>query len=237
MNLFKITCILIGLFYSSALYGQNEIIRLRLVNEQHLPVEGVYVGVTEQHCFWYSDTVGMVKIPLAGLSSKDTLSISHLSYKPMRIDIQSITASLNCEKEIHLQSDIKVLDEIVVKPLDPAALVKDAIDMIPQLYAPIFNPSLSVHADIDIFDARDSSSIIYYKGVLCISQPDSKKLPLVGKLTETEKISPDAKNQLYPIRTSNFAAMIPLQKQGVIRNFKNYTFDKYQYIHFRRGVI
>lgn len=220
---------IIGLLLCQFVNGQQENIRLQLVNEQKLPIDGVYVSIPDQHRFWYSDTLGLVIIPATGLSPTDTLMFMHISYQPLKMAI----SSMNEEKIIQMQSDIKILNEVVVKPLNPNELVNEAIKRIPDLYAPLFKPSLSVHADIDIFDANDSTSLIYYKGALQFSQPNTQKRPVVYKQAEIEEISKEAKNQLYPIRVSRFAEMIPIDEQGVIVKSKEYNFDKYQYIQYR----
>ncbi|MDR1402646.1 MAG: hypothetical protein LBJ60_02940 [Tannerellaceae bacterium] len=225
--------IALGLLCTLKIVGQTEMVRIYAVNEQNNPVDGVYAGIPYRYRFWYSDTLGIIDIPLSELSLRDTLSLLHISYKPVFIDAQSLISSMNHKKNIQLQSDIKVLDEVTVTPLNPAKLVKEAIRLIPALYSPAFAYPLSLHANIDVFNANDSTSIIYYKGALQISQPDQKKLPCVSKLAEIEQIAGNAKDQLYPIRVSRFAEIIPIGEQGVIRNFKRYVFDKYQYIQYR----
>ena len=223
--------ILFGLFNIVAVYGQ--IIQLHLVDEENNPIRGAYVGILNKDFFSYSDTSGVAKISVSDISTQDSLIISHISYKPTKIDVQSVISSSDLEKIIQLESDVKILNEVVVTPLNPKKLVQEAIRLIPALYDPKSNSALSVHADIDIFDANDSTSLIYYKGVLHFSQPNQRNLPLVGKLVKTEKIANDAKERLYPIRVNSFASMIPIREQGVIQQFKNYTFDKYQYIEYR----
>ncbi len=231
MNQISWIYIFIGLIISQIIFSQHNAIHLKIVNEHNNPIEGVYVTIPDQRCFWYSDSAGIVIIPEAGLIPSDTLMLIHISYEPKKMVIES----LNNFETVNMNSDIKLLNEVIVKPLDPAALIKEVIEKIPELYVQSFKPSLSLHAVIDIFDANDSSSLIYYKGILQISQPNKKKPPLVGKLSEVEKISKKAKSQLYPIRVSSFAKMISLQEQGVINNYKKYNFNKYQYIQYREN--
>ena len=223
--------ILFGLFNVVTVHCQ--IIQLHLVDEENNPIEGAYVGILNKDFFSYSDTTGVARVSISDISKQDSLIISHISYKPTKIDVESVIASSDLEKTIRLESDVKILDEIVVNPLNPKKLVEEAIRLIPALYDPTSNSALSVHADVDIFDAKDSTSLIYYKGVLHFSQPNQRNLPLVGKLEGTEKIADDAKDRLYPIRVNRFAAMIPIREQAVIQQFKKYTFDSYQYIEYR----
>lgn len=229
--------ILRSLFVLSAMFcilianGQNKKIRLRIINEQNQPVEGVYVCSIGQHSFWYSDTIGVANLHLSELSLCDTLSLLHINYKPLRLDVQLLRSSLSEETVVKLDSDIKLLDEVIVKPLNPEEFVKEAIRLIPVSYVSL--SSIVVHADIDIYNAEDSTSLVYFKGALQISQPNTKKIPLVSKVAETERVAVNAKEQLYPIRVSDFASILPIDKQPVIKRFVDYTFDKYKYIQYR----
>lgn len=229
----RIVCVIFVLLNLQAIFGQSETIHLLLIDEENNPIEGAYVGILNKNHFSYSDTTGIAHLSLSAISPHDSLIISHISYKPMRVGVQSILSSPGLEKDLQLESDIRVLDEVVVSPLNPKELVKEAIRLIPGLYDPTSNSVFSAHADINTFDANDSTSLIYYKGVLQFSQPDPQKIPLVGKIVETEQIAEDVKDQLYPIRVGRFAEMIPIREQPVIQLYKNYTFDKYQYIEYR----
>jgi hypothetical protein len=191
-----------------------------MLDELNNSVEGVYAGIPGQHRFWYSDTTGVVRIPAYELLSHDTLSFQHISYQPLLISVQSLVSPADTEKVVRLQSDIRELSEVVVTPLDPAALVKEAIRLIPTLHARTL--SISVHADVDIFDADDSTSLIYYKGALRLSQPNPKKIPLVNKLAGIEQVAGNARERLYPIRVSDFIHIIPIERLGVIRQYKLY---------------
>jgi hypothetical protein len=156
--------VLFGLFCAFILQAQVDIVRLHLIDEQNQPVEGVYVNVIGQERFWYSDTIGIVSIPLFELSSHDSLSFVHVSYEPILISLQSLRSPSKSDIFLQLHTDIKVLEEVIVRPMDPTELVKEAIRLIPTLYAPFSISLFAVHADINIYDANDSTSMIYFKG-------------------------------------------------------------------------
>jgi|GEM_PF-1961865 len=231
-HLTKIITLCIGLFFTFAMNGQNEDIRFYVLNEQNKPIEGVYLSVINKN-FWYSDSIGAVNLKTNNFTPGDSLQLQHVSYKTKTIDLYSLFATLPQEPFIRMESDIKALEEVTVTPLNLSKLVKEAVSLIPILYETPFVPSIAVHADIDIFDVNDSTSMIYFKGALQIVQTNPKKLPLVYKIVETENITEKSLEQLYPIRISRFAEMIPLTEQGVIEKNQNYNFDKYEYVNYR----
>ena len=233
MKILNIILLTLLLLFTPKLYAQIKDIQLRIVNTQNEPIDAVCVGVAAHHRFWYSDTVGVVLLPLEKFSSKDSLTFLHISYKPKTIDLKSLIALQDDEWAIRLTSDVIPLDEVVVKPLDPKQYLKEAIALIPSLYAPFLASPLSLNAEIDVFDANDSTSMLYYKGALQLSQPKGEKRPSVSKGNDIEEIADGAQKQLYPIRITKCMSMMSINSNDIVRRPDRYTFDKYQYIQYR----
>jgi hypothetical protein len=221
------------LLLTTNVYGQSNDIELRIVNQQNEPIEAACVGVAATHQFWYSDTAGVVVLPLKAFAPKDSLTFLHISYKQHTVDLKSLIASQADKNVIQLISDVVPLEEVVVKPLNPKQYLEEAIALIPTLYAPTLASPLSLHAEIDVFDANDSTSMVYYKGALQLHQPKDKKRPNVRTANNIERIADGAEKELYPIRINKSILMVSINNHKIIHNPDKYTFSKYQYIQYR----
>jgi len=127
------------LIVSTAIWGQ-EIITVSgkvqdVTNKSPLGFASIYMSSGNISNVSNMDGVFSLKIPASNRS--DTLLISYLGYKSVKIAVNSFN---NKELVINLEPSAYALEQVVVKPQDAASMVKMAITNIPKNY-----PSKAVH--------------------------------------------------------------------------------------------
>ncbi len=207
--------------------AQSQSFTLQIVNQERVPVEGVYVLLNKK-VFLYSDNQGNVNIP-DGFNLSDSVLISHLSYKKIITSIEGLKkASSNT---IVLESEITELNEVTVSNLNPKKYVENSIKRITQNYPHSFNPPLTLHADVVFSDSDNNSKIITYKGGLKLSQ--NKKELYVGKHRFNQYIADNADRYIFKLKPYNFVSIIPISSHPVIKKYKEFSFPRYEYVIYK----
>lgn len=210
---------------------QAQYTEIRIVDEYKNPIEGVYVK--QKNNFWYSDKNGVVKMNTETICPSDSISFSHLSYKPRHV----LFKDLRKDKEyliIDLESDVKPLTEITVSVFNAKKYVEEAIKLIPENYSDPFEENLNLNADISmkgINNEEVAEELIQYKGLLNLSL--EKKDFYVSKQPEQESVSSDLKKNIFFIKPYDFLNTIPIRKHHVVHNYKKYNYPKYEFLEYK----
>lgn len=209
---------------------QVQFTEIKIVDEHKTPIEGVYIK--RNNDFWYSDKNGVVQMDVETINSNDSISFSHLSYKPIRV----LFKDLNKEGEysiIYLESDAKPLTEVTVSVFNAKKCVEEAIKKIPENYANPFEESLNFNADISMkgLNGEEEEELIQYKGLLNLST--EKKDFYVSKQPELERVSPNLKKNIFFIKPYDFLNIIPIGEHHVVRNYKKYKYPKYEFLEYK----
>lgn len=218
MNICLIT--LLGLVLS-----QTQPVKLKLMDRQNKPIEGVYVHINNE--FVYSDSEGKVIIPVIE-NTNDTISFSHLSFKNVAIPVKDLIS----DPIVILETDVKELPEVVVSNLNEKDFVKEVIGLIPFNYTVAFEPHLYLNADILLKDENTALPIIKYKGGLMLIRKNGNDI-LVAKDNYDEYLKPEAKEYIYTVKPYNFTTIIPVTSHPVIREFKKFDFYQHEYVLYK----
>ena len=210
---------------------QAQYTEIKILDEYETPIEGVYIK--HNNVFWYSDKNGVVRMNTKSINLSDSISFSHLSYKPISV----LFKDLKKEKEyliFYLESDTKPLTEVTVSVFDSKRYVEEAIKMIPVNYADPFEESLNFNADISMKGMNgeeETEELIQYKGLLSLSL--EKKDFYVSKQPEQELVSSDLKKNIFFIKPYDFLNIIPIKRHHVVHNYKKYKYPKYEFLEYK----
>jgi len=209
---------------------QAQYIEIKVVDgENQTPIEGVYVQ--QNNNFWYSDKDGIVKIDEKQITQNDIIHFSHLSYKPINVQYNTLSQS-STFPILRLESDLKILKEVTISAVfDAAKYVEGAIKQIPSNYSDPFSPSLNLSADIDFDRIDEPQELIRFKGILHFVKENKNEY--VGKIPEIEVISPDLEKNIFFIQPYQALEIISIKYHHVIRKHKRYNFYNYEFIEYK----
>ena len=218
----QMIALIANILFSLMMVG-TQYAELKITDEFETPIEGV--SIKHNNHFWYSDKNGILKIETKLISFNNSISFSHLSYKPVEIlfkDLKEDKGYLIC----HLESDTKSLMEVKVSIFDSKKYVQEAIKMIPQNYTNPFDEGLSLKTDLSLKEVDGNVELIEYKGLLNFSL-DKNDLYFI-KQPENEFVSSELKNNIFFIKPNYFLNIIPINKHHIIINYKKYEFLDYK---------
>lgn len=162
-------------------------------NRRPLPYASVFL--MNKSIGTISNATGRFELKLTEYDNIDTLGVSYIGYKLLKIPLTSIDTSTLI---VRLSSDLVEISEIIVKPLDPIYILTKAIERIPvnfddnqNLMTAFFRESTkqdgnnisSSEAVINIFKAPYSSSrmdqVKLFKGRKWINAEDKEYIDLI----------------------------------------------------------
>ncbi|THU38237.1 hypothetical protein FAM09_16290 [Niastella caeni] len=120
------------LILQSSLLSQpaNIIITGKVLDNNNTPL--AYASITAKHAGTFSNKFGEFLLKLPAGYNPDTLVISFLGYESQKLSISSINTSEILI--IKLAKKPVVLQEVIIKPIDPVQLIQNAIANIPLNY-------------------------------------------------------------------------------------------------------
>src|ERR1044071_6382550 len=123
----KTPALLFLLFLLNQVFGQSEnlVISGRVTDHKNTPLAYASVGIAQKRLGTITNKNGEFSIKLSASSAGDTLLISLLGYEPVRLSIASI--SHTTALAIKLTEKPVILEEVVVKAIDPVQLIRTAI--------------------------------------------------------------------------------------------------------------
>lgn len=224
--------------YSSAQNTDNTKI-IKVVDQNDTPIEGVYAK--HGNSFWHSNEVGEIIIPSTSVNHQDSIYFSHLGYKKYNLLMADL---LNDNSRVILEDNLFTLKEVIVSMPDLKQIVKDAIKKISDNYADpyatnllfeteiAFNKLGTNNAEDDIEDSIDEE-LLRYKGFLELSMID-KKLCVSKEANPMEFfVSENLKNDVYFIKPYDFIKIISIKEHDVIKFFRRYKFQDYEYVSYQ----
>lgn len=130
----KTGLILLALAAHLTAYPQQSTITLTgtVSDSKNKPIPYASIGIPVKGAGTISNRQGMFSLKIPVMLMRDTLVISSLGYTAEKIALSSIDPSkpvMTRLSENHL-----VMEEVIVKPLDPVALIRTAIENIPKNY-------------------------------------------------------------------------------------------------------
>ena len=122
------------LFLQSSLFSQpaNIIINGKVQDSKYNPLAYASIGISAKRIGTMTNKFGEFLIKLPAGYNNDTLLISFLGYESQKLKISSINTSEVLI--ITLTEKPVVLQEVVIKPIDPVQLIQNAIADIPLNY-------------------------------------------------------------------------------------------------------
>ena len=131
----KTACIIsLFLFLQCSLFSQpaNIIINGKVLDSKDIPLAYASIGISAKRIGTMTNKSGEFLIKLPAGYNNDTLLISFLGYESQKLNISSINTSEILI--IKLTEKPVVLQEVVIKPIDPVQLIQTAIANIPLNY-------------------------------------------------------------------------------------------------------
>jgi CubicO group peptidase (beta-lactamase class C family) len=125
---------LLCLVAQAALYGQQSTITLTgtILDSRNKPIPYASVGIPAKGIGTISNRHGAFYLKIPATIMHDTLIISSLGYNANKIVVSALDPSKPLITQ--LSENHIVMEEVVIKPLDPVALIRTAIGNIPRNY-------------------------------------------------------------------------------------------------------
>jgi hypothetical protein len=207
-------------------------IKIKVIDQENNPIEGVYVKCNDQ--FWYTGIDGYFLFNNKEIMENDSLYLSHLSYKTRGLSYKDIE-QLSASPVIILEEANKELKEVYVSAFNAKKYIADAIKKIPENYADPYDSSLHVNAEIS-FDrigsdkSDEHEKLIRYKGILQLLMEDGEYY--VSKIPEYEYVSKNVNDNLFFVPIYNFLRIIPIKSYYVIRKYKKFNYIKHEFLTY-----
>jgi CarboxypepD_reg-like domain len=120
-------------FISVCTFGQqNNTINGKVTDEQNNPLLSVTIRLQKSGVGTISNQAGFFKLTLSQNLQQDTVLFSSIGYTTKKIAVNDLTTDkINF---VQLASKTEILQEVIVKPIDPLTIIQAAINNIPANY-------------------------------------------------------------------------------------------------------
>lgn len=218
--MFGTILVLLGLVFNQTHY------KIKVVNHHDNPIEGAYVRINDS--FAYSDSLGFVDFQDVNYF-KDTLHISHLAYKSLDIPVKKLNNTF-C---VVMSEDIKRIPEVVISKFNEKEFVKRAIDSISVNYKNPYSPSLWLKMNVNVTQIEQSTTLLDYKGDLCLSIDPRHRILLASKSNYRMSVVPKLKKYIHSVEPYNFSSLILISGHPVIRKFELFDFYNHDFVSYK----
>ena len=129
----KLYTTLFFLFISVCSFGQqNNTINGKVTDDQNVPLLAVTIRLQKSGIGIISNQAGFFKLTLPQNLQQDTVLFSSIGYTSKKIAVNDLTThKINF---VQLASKTEILQEVIVKPIDPLTIIQAAINNIPTNY-------------------------------------------------------------------------------------------------------